>query len=153
MKKIAMLLPVLLLVSISCIRVNQPPTPQLHVGSDPDSDGVFIHVTKGIDDVHEVMMALKMATHFSDSHDVLVYFDIDGVEVVLEDTPDLEMEPFGSSRDILDELVDDGVTLLACPGCLEVAGKSPSDLRSGVMAAKKEKFFDFTDGRILTLDY
>ena len=152
MKKIAFLLP-LLLLTLSCIRVNEVPTPQLNVHTDAEKDGVFIHITRGTGDVHEVMMALMMASKFSDSHDVLVYFDIDGIEVVLKDAPDLEMKPFGSSHDLLDELVDEGVTLLACPGCLKVAGKSPSDLRSGVIAAEKEKFFDFTDGRILTLDY
>jgi hypothetical protein len=36
---------------------------------------------------------------------------------------------------------------------LEAAGKSAEDLMEGIQVANKEAFFDFTDGRILTLDY
>ena len=43
--------------------------------------------------------------------------------------------------------------LLTCPACMEVSGVSEEDLREGVRVAEKEQFFDFTEGRILTLDY
>lgn len=46
-----------------------------------------------------------------------------------------------------------GIDIMACPGCLKAAGKSADDLMEGVMVADKEKFFNFTDGRILTIDY
>jgi hypothetical protein len=42
---------------------------------------------------------------------------------------------------------------LACPGCLKAAGKTESDLMEGVKIADKEMFFNFTTGRILTIDY
>jgi len=40
-----------------------------------------------------------------------------------------------------------------CPGCLEAAGHKPEDVMEGVRIAQKDQFFDFTEGRILTLDY
>ncbi len=152
MKKIHLLFP-LLLLSVACIRVNQTPTPEIHIPLDSESDGVFIHVKSGADQPHEVLMALALASKFCDSHDVLMYFDINGISMVTKDAPNLEMEPLGSSDELFKQLVDKGVTILACPGCMKVFGVNPSDLRTGVTVAEKDKFFDFTDGRILTIDY
>jgi len=37
--------------------------------------------------------------------------------------------------------------------CLEAAGCKPEDIMKGIQLAQKEKFFSFTKGRILALDY
>jgi predicted peroxiredoxin len=116
-------------------------------------DGVIIHITHGMDDAHHVLMALNMANIMSTDHPVLVYFDIKGVEVVLEDARDITYAQFPSSREQLSVLVERGVTLMACPGCLKAAGKKPEDLAKGILVADKERFFSFTTGRIITLDY
>ncbi|MCV7152695.1 hypothetical protein [Mycolicibacterium pyrenivorans] len=52
-------------------------------------DGVFIHITRGPEDPHRVLMTLNMATMMSEDHDVAVYFDINGVNAVLADAADL----------------------------------------------------------------
>jgi predicted peroxiredoxin len=116
-------------------------------------DGVFIHVSTGPEDPHRVLMALKMAEVMSADKDVLMYFDIRGVNVLAADSPDLAREPFTSSHAQIRKLLDAGVEIYACPSCLEVAGKTAADLMDGVEIADKNAFFDFTDGRILTLDY
>lgn len=152
MKQLLSLL-VLTLLATSCIRVNENPAPHVNMSFEAETEGIFIHVKKGADSKHEVLMALSMAKKFSDDYDVLMYFDIDGIEMVTEDAPNLEMEPFGSSDKLFDYLVDNDVTIFACPGCMEVYGVNPSDLRSGVTTADKHAFFDFTDGRILSIDY
>ncbi len=150
MKKVFALLLVPLLMS-ACIRVNSEsenaPEP------DPKTDGAFIHISKGSADTHTVLMALMLADKFSTSNDVLVFFDKDGIEMVTEDAPNLEMDPFDASDDIFKRLVDLDVTILACPACMKVAGITEADLREGVQMAEKEQFFDFTEGRILTMDY
>jgi predicted peroxiredoxin len=51
------------------------------------------------------------------------------------------------------QLVDLGVGIYACSTCLEVAGFVGDDLMSGIQTAQKDKFFNFTKGRIITLDY
>jgi hypothetical protein len=43
--------------------------------------------------------------------------------------------------------------MMSGPGCLKVAGKTGADLAPGVQVADKAKFFSFTSGRIITLDY
>jgi predicted peroxiredoxin len=116
-------------------------------------DGVFVHITHSTDDPHRVAMALNMAAVMSEDHDVLVYFDIKGVEVVLKDSPDISFAQFPSSKTQLALLSGKGVTLAACPGCLQAAGRTEADLANGVTLAEKSGFFSFTKGRILTLDY
>ena len=116
-------------------------------------DGVFLHVSNGTNDPHRVLMALKMAEIMSEDKDVLIYFDIKGVEVVLKDALDLEFSHFPSSQAQLKTLVEKGVQIYVCPGCLKAAGKTADDVMEGINIAEKEAFFNFTSGRILTLDY
>jgi len=154
MKKLVALL-LIPLLAVACIRVDNTESPAAAADPEPktETDGAFIHISKGSGDTHDVLMALMLADKFSTSNDVLVFFDMDGIEMVTEDAPNLEMDPFDSSDDIFDRLVNRGVTILACPACMQVAGIEKSDLRGGVDLAEKEQFFDFTKGRILTLDY
>ena len=123
------------------------------LGAAESRDGVFIHISHGKEDPHRVLMALNMASIMSKDHDVLVYFDIKGVEVVVKDAEDITYSHFPSSKKQLSGLKREGVILMACPGCLKAAGKTPGDLAPDIDVADKEKFFSFTKGRILTLDY
>jgi predicted peroxiredoxin len=116
-------------------------------------DGVFIHVSHGKDAPHRLLMALSMANMMAADHDVAVYFDIKAVEVVLKDAPEVSYAHFEPSGAQLAKLKQAGVPLMACPGCLKAAGKSPADLAPGILVADKARFFSFTKGRILTLDY
>lgn len=116
-------------------------------------DGVFIHVSRGPEEPHRLLMALRMAEIMADDRDVPVYFDIHGIDAVLKGAPDVQFEPFPSLAAQLKTLREKKVALLACPGCLKAAMKTEADLAEGVEVAAKERFFDFTRGRILTLDY
>jgi predicted peroxiredoxin len=150
MKKVFTLFLVPLVLS-ACIRVSTEaetaPEPE------PKTDGAFIHISKGSNDVHDVLMALMLADKFSTSNDVLVFFDKEGIEMVTRDAPNLSMEAFDDSDNIFARLVELDVTILACPACMKVSGVEEGDLREGVEMAEKEQFFDFTEGRILSLDY
>ena len=116
-------------------------------------DGVFIHITHGTDDPHRVLMALRMAEMMSEHKDVLVYFDIKAVEVVLKGAPDIQFKEFPTAQAQIKKLGERKVTLMACPGCLKAAGKTAADLAPGIQIADKKALFTFTKGRILTLDY
>ena len=116
-------------------------------------DGVFIHLKSGPDDAHSVLMALQMAFKMSDDKDVAVYMDIKAVNVFVKDSPDLAVEPFPSARTLLDSLLAREVPVMVCPGCMQVAGLQLENLVDGIRMADKETFFNFTDGRILALDY
>jgi predicted peroxiredoxin len=116
-------------------------------------DGVLIHVSSSPDYPQKVLMALKMAEIMSEDKDVLIYFDIKGVEVVLKESQDITCAQFPSSKTQLKKLIDKGVKVVVCPTCLQVAGKEAKDVMEGVKIANKDDFFTFTKGRILTLDY
>jgi predicted peroxiredoxin len=116
-------------------------------------DGVFIHLKSGPEDAHSVLMALQMAFKMSDDKDVAVYMDIKAVNVFVKDAPDLAVEPFPSARTLLDSLLARNVPVMVCPGCMQVAGLKLENLVDGIKMADKETFFNFTKGRILTLDY
>jgi len=98
-------------------------------------------------------MPLKMAIMMSNDKDVLVYMDIHAVELLVKDAKDLNFADFESARAYIKQLTDKKVGVYACPTCLKIAGFKPEDLMDGVQVAQKDKFFNFTSGRIITLDY
>lgn len=114
-------------------------------------DGVLIHLSSN--DPHRVVMALSMAVRMSENKDVLVYCDINGIDVVLKNAADIEYPTFVSAHSSLKKLIEKKITIFACPSCLKAAGKTGADLMPGVRTAEREAFFTFTEGRILTLDY
>lgn len=116
-------------------------------------DGVFVHLKSPTSDDHSLMMGLKMASLMAESQDVLIYVDVAAIPIVTRNGPDLHKEGFGSSRNVIRALLDEGVGIYACPSCLEAHGQTPMDLIAGVKVAERAAFFRFTRGRILTLDY
>ncbi len=121
--------------------------------ADSARDGIFIHITQGYNDPHRVLMPLKMANMMAMDKDVLVYLDIKAVELVLKNSKDLEYAEFDPLKKQLQGLIDKKVGVYACPTCLKLAGYTPEDLMEGIQVANKDRFFDFTKGRIITLDY
>lgn len=114
-------------------------------------DGIFIHISS--DDPHRILMGLMMANKMTEDKDVTVYFDIMGVYAILNDSPDITYKQFPSSNTLINELINKGITLQVCPGCLKAAEKTEADIMDGIVIADKDLFFNFTKGRILTLDY
>ena len=146
------ILSVLIIMAVAC---QSPQTNDANAqkSEEPATDGVFIHITKGPDHPHQVLMALQMAVMMAETQDVLVYLDIEAVHVVTKDSKDLAYSHFPTSHSQINKLVEMGVPVMACPGCLKAAEKTAEDLLEGVQVADKETFFNFTEGRILTLDY
>jgi predicted peroxiredoxin len=148
MKKLGLFLLAVLLFT-SCVHVETEEEKEVL----PVTDGVFIHITQGYDDAHRVLMPLQMATMMATDKDVLLYLDIDAVNFLIKGADDITHENFESAHTYLAKLIDMNVGIYACPSCLEVAGYTPDNLMVGVETANKERFFDFTEGRIITLDY
>lgn len=116
-------------------------------------DGVFIHITESYNDPHRVLMPLKMAVLMADNKDVIVYMDIHAVELLVEGAKDISFSDFDSFQSYITQLLNKEVGIYACPTCLKIAGFKPEDLIDGIQIAQKDRFFDFTQGRIITLDY
>ena len=157
MKNLGLLIVVFLLIA-SCNQTEKKTTEISHehhavASADTVRDGVFIHITESYNDPHRVLMPLKMAVMMSTDKDVLVYMDIHAVELLVKDAKDLNYADFESARTFIKQLADKKVGVYACPTCLKIAGFKPEDLMDGVQVAQKDKFFNFTSGRIITLDY
>lgn len=124
-----------------------------NIGSDTPRDGIFLHITASYDNPHRLLMPLKMATMMAKDKDVLIYMDIEAVRILVKGAIDIEHPEFESALTYIQQLSQMGVGIYACPTCLKVAGYSTDDLMEGILVANKDRFFDFTKGRIITLDY
>jgi predicted peroxiredoxin len=149
MKKLIMLFAAVALM-VSCVDVK---TEETVTNAEPVKDGVFLHISEGYNDAHRVLMPMKMATLMAEDKDVLIYMDIHSVELLVNGAEDLNHEGFDSFQTYLKQLLDMGVGIYACPACMAVAGINPENLMDGIQTANKEAFFNFTQGRILSLDY
>ena len=116
-------------------------------------DGVFIHITQAYNDPHRALMPLRMATLMASDKDVIVYADMQAVALMVKNSKDLTHQEFESSKTYLQKLLANKTPVYVCPTCLKIAGFKPEDLMDGIQIAKKEAFFNFTKGRILTFDY
>lgn len=160
MKKLIVLI-LALFTMASCKQVEDKKVEHGQMGMAADSamsccaarDGIFLHISSGYDNPHKVLMALKMAVMMAMDKDVLVYIDIKGVDMVVKSSKDMKFKDFPTLFELLDQLAAKKVTVMACPTCLKVAGYQPEDLRPGIIIAQKDKFFNFTKGKIVTLDY
>jgi predicted peroxiredoxin len=160
MKKFIVLI-IALFAMISCKQVEDKKVEHGQMGMKTDSamsccaakDGLFLHISFGYDNPHKVLMALKMAVMMSMDKDVIVYIDIKGVEMLVKTSKDMKFKDFPTLFELLDQLAAKKVKVMACPTCLKIAGFKPEDLRPGIIIAQKDKFFNFTKGRIVTLDY
>lgn len=153
-----------LIIAITVTSCNHRPEHRDHPQNDKErkekvmkrdsvKDGVFIHITESYTDPHRVLMPLKMAVMMADDKDVLVYMDIHAVELLVKGAKDLNFADFESAHTYIKKLAEKNVGVYACPTCLKLAGFKPEDLMEGVQPAQKDKFFNFTKGRIITLDY
>ena len=114
------------------------------------SDGFLIHLSSN--DPHRVSMALTFALKMSANHDVFVYVDVAGVEAVVKGSESIRFKDFEATRTIIDKLVKAGVKISVCKMCLEALGHSQYDLIGGLKIIE-ESDFNFTPGRIISLDY
>lgn len=151
----------ILLISLYLISCGGQDKPQqshdMHkqdmTGMECHDDGIFIHITESYNEPHRVLMPMKMANMMAKNKPVLVYLDIKAVELLVKGAKDLNYADFDSFQSLLKGLIEKNVGVYACPTCLKIAGFRPEDLMDGVQVAQKERFFDFTKGRIITLDY
>ncbi|MFN3557615.1 MAG: DsrE family protein [Bacteroidales bacterium] len=143
---------VVFLLGLLFIAACQPRVEQTEM-PEPPKDGVFIHITHDHSNPHRVLMPLQMALMMADDKDVLIYMDIDAVNLLTVDAEDLAYGHFTPLREAISTLLQKGVGIYACPGCMKVAGIEQEDLLEGIQVAQKERFFDFTRGRVISLTY
>jgi len=154
MKILNLLLIAIVLTFVSCQKLSAPEATESHNMEECQAkDGLFVHVSSGYDNPKKALMALSLATIMAETKDVALFFDIEGVKLLTKTSEDINIENFTSLHVALDKLIEMNVLIMACPMCTKAAGINPEDYKDGIIIAEKEKFFDFTKGRILSLDY
>ena len=124
-------------------------------------EGVFINIQTGPDsnhDNHKLAMAMTVAKmSLGDNQDVLILFNIDGVELAVERSEDIVFTGHdGTEHNItqmLSEVMDMGAKVVVCPACLQAKGYSEEDLKDGIEMNKHDNLFGFTEGRIISFSY
>lgn len=125
------------------------------------TEGVIVHIKSGPETAegkHRIVMALNIANMaLKKDRNVLVFFDVKGVSVPLKNSPDITHEShkdgFQSAKAGIRAVLDNGGRVMVCPTCLEAGGYSKEDMMEGVEEGNFDSFFNFTDGRIVTLDW
>lgn len=118
-----------------------------------EKEGLFLHITCSYDNPHRLLMPLKMATIMAKDKNVLIYMDIEAVKILVKNSKDITHAEFASAHTYIKELLEMGVEIYACPTCLKIAGYQIKDLMDGIKPANKDRFFNFTKGRFLSLSY
>ena len=118
-----------------------------------EKEGLFLHITTSFDNPHRLLMPLKMATLMAQDKSVLIYMDIEAVKILVKNSKDITHPEFESAHTYINKLLEMGVEIYACPTCLKVAGYKIEELMDGIKPANKDRFFNFTNGRILSLSY
>jgi len=118
-----------------------------------EKEGIFLHISTSYDNPHRLLMPLKMATLMAQEKAVLIYMDIEAVKILVKNSKDITHPEFESAHSYIKKLLEMGVEIYACPTCLKVAGYKIEELMDGIKPANKDRFFNFTKGRILSLSY
>ena len=116
-------------------------------------DGVLVHISSSADNPQKVLMGLTLALKMADDHDVYIYLDNAAVTLFLNNSKSIEFAKFEASKILFTKLLDKGAKITVCPICLEVSNHNQYELMKGVSLTQKEDFFNFTKGRIISLDY
>jgi predicted peroxiredoxin len=100
---------------------------------------VFLKLDHGTDDLHSVMMALKLAQGMtSKGAKVTVFLNLESVRIADKRQPlDLSWGKSGGHTvlELLESLISNGVDVLVCPMCAKNAGIETKDLRKGTRIA------------------
>ena len=118
-----------------------------------EKEGIFLHISTSYDNPHRLLMPLKMATLMAPEKAVLIYMDIEAVKILVKNSKDITHPEFESAHSYIKKLLEMGVEIYACPTCLKVAWYKIEELMDGIKPANKDRFFNFTKGRILSLSY
>jgi hypothetical protein len=126
---------------------------------DVERQSMILHVKTGTDqsetpEAHAVLMALTQAWKQAEAgRTVLVHFDLEGVQAAMADT-NLSYTSFLDSEELFEMLFTfDNVRVQACPGCVAALGCDISQLREGIQVGSPDSWWEFTEGRTITLDY
>lgn len=143
MKKLLTILTAAALVSGAGCTINEQDQSGTATETETVPPVLFLNITSGAeDDPHAVTMALQLAGHaLDDGRDVVLFFNVRGVDVPTIDLP--EDVAFGDRpvRELLVELLDRGADVHVCPHCMKAMDIEAGDLIPGAIVTDRDKLF------------
>lgn len=116
---------------------------------------IVIKLSHGTDDLHAVIMALKIGKMMQmKGAQSTLFFNLESVRL-LDDRVPLNMS-WGHTQDIgklYDDVVKSGAKVLVCPHCSAVAGLSAKNLRPGAQIAAEESMAEMFLKADKVIDY
>lgn len=106
--------------------------------SNPKNQQIVVHLKRGTDDLHSVLMALHLASDLQKrGAKVTLLLTLEAVRLA-DTTQPLDLQ-WGKNSTTVANLYQDflktGGTVLVCPACAEAVGMNTSSLRSGAQMA------------------
>lgn len=160
MKKTGSLVTFLLIISITSLLIGITGlygvikhTPFISGENPVPENSVVVHISTGTDNKHAIMMGLNTAKTFLDAGtEVFVFFDVKGVQAVVENSNFVYMD-FPPSHQLINELIERGAKVSVCKHCLMIEGFSLSNVIAGVTELDKTEILKMQSKKIITLDY
>ncbi|WP_432799661.1 hypothetical protein [Poriferisphaera sp. WC338] len=131
-------------------------TPQSLNAKTKQSDGILIHITSNIhtpEHQRKILTALNLAVTLADDHNVRIFCDAQGINLLLEENPSFNLPMLGSTNQLINQLIDKNVPIYASLASLQAQEYVPEQLQQGIQIAEKSHFFSFPNPRVITLDY
>ncbi len=93
--------------------------------------GLFVNLTSA--DAWRAGMALAFARNVQGrGHPVTVFLNVDGVRIASTEIPSPTNAATGETlRALLEQIIDDGGTVIVCPMCMDLAGVTEAELIDG----------------------
>ena len=153
-KLLTILAAAVLATGLGCTTIEQS-QPNVVAEASSGPPVMFLNITSGAeDDPHSVTMALQLAGYaLDDGRDVVLFFNVRGVDVPTIDLPgDVAFED-RPIRELLIELLDRGAEAHVCPHCMEAMDIEVDDLIPGAFVADREKLFGKPGSNIVVFSY
>ncbi len=129
------------------------PSVSFAANSERSSQKVFMKLDKGTNDLHAVLMALKLSENLiAKGAKVTLFLNLEAVRIADKRHPlDLSWGLSGghSAISLFESIISKGAVVLVCPMCAKNAGIEGKDLRKG---AKIPDSFDEISSAILEAD-
>ena len=135
-----------------------PVSPAFAQGAAKEPQKVFLKLDHGTDDLHAVLMALKISEGLvSRGAKVTLFLNLEAVRLADKRQPiDLRwgLEGGHSAQHLFEAFVKKGGSILVCPMCAKNAGITDADLRAGArIAASIDEITDAFLAADKSMDY
>lgn len=136
--------------------IIESPAPDTATDDRPTtSDKVLVGLTHGADDTESVLIAFLMGVEaLRAGKQAVLWLTKDAVDVATKGFVDgIGVDGAPSTADLLDEFVERGGTMFACPVCIKLRGIDVNTLIDAAEVKGAPSVYEFAEGGALVFNY